>query len=570
MNVIYFNEREVRHNRPQSLDWSNQEIADFYYAQKVLRQQGVCVGIDRGVTDIGEPWLVLFDNDSQEVLAHIARIDGVCVIVSDALNLKVEAQSVDKLILAFEKAIRLLVEDRAGAHSNVTLHPTARLVLSLAVLILLLKLDGASTAMAQEEQAQAEAGGLPAAQPVDDALPQEEAAPLLAAATELSLARRADILQRAQAFLARAADQAGADAPAILAGSAQLMLLAVLSDLQGGAAARGVIQSEDAKASLVLSEVGESDDETGSTATQPRGQLEHAIANSQVGSQDTVDGDYQSAATNVRDAPQVELEIALTSKVGALIYDSVSPLLGARATLSDEASREHAPGVLARHDSSAKQASHEAAPEPEGSDAASPPSPRGVSSESIESNAPTNYVTVALSSGDPLIHFDNNRFESTGAPKIALTGVIDTSLALQLSSSLDLNLLPVTARLEQRPLTTNPLASESGLVGNVQNDDATLTWKGVSPLADFFATVGSVHSTVADSKGMSLILSNAMSAFGKLDVEMSGGNVVLEQKGAESVDPATLGVWINTFFDNSQIIIIGQSAVMDDLIGLSA
>ena len=57
-------------------DWSREELALFSDAAGLLPET---VETDRGVTDEGDPWLVFCDADSGEVLAHFARIGGLCI-----------------------------------------------------------------------------------------------------------------------------------------------------------------------------------------------------------------------------------------------------------------------------------------------------------------------------------------------------------------------------------------------------------------------------------------------------------------------------------------------------------
>jgi len=66
--------------------WSNQELAHFRRAMKVLAEAGIALETDSGVTDEGEPWLVFCDADSGEVLAHFAKISGKYVVSAPFLK----------------------------------------------------------------------------------------------------------------------------------------------------------------------------------------------------------------------------------------------------------------------------------------------------------------------------------------------------------------------------------------------------------------------------------------------------------------------------------------------------
>ena len=65
---------------PSRVGWSAQELADIYRLSDILRRHGLDGELESGVSDEGEPWLVLSDANEAEVTAHIARIDGRYVV----------------------------------------------------------------------------------------------------------------------------------------------------------------------------------------------------------------------------------------------------------------------------------------------------------------------------------------------------------------------------------------------------------------------------------------------------------------------------------------------------------
>lgn len=61
---------------PQPTGWSTYELELFGRAAELLCScRGFCVETDYGLTDEGEPWLVLCDADSGDVFGHFARLD---------------------------------------------------------------------------------------------------------------------------------------------------------------------------------------------------------------------------------------------------------------------------------------------------------------------------------------------------------------------------------------------------------------------------------------------------------------------------------------------------------------
>ncbi|MBS9721288.1 hypothetical protein JYU29_11375 [Tianweitania sp. BSSL-BM11] len=130
-------------------DWSQQEMADFYRAHHLLAQNGVAIGIDRGQTDTGDPWMVFFDTATQDVFLHVARFDNQCMLICETLDLKLTAPTIADVILAFEESVRDFVAIRQNQNSNIVLHPAARIIMSISAVFLLFKLENGGAAQAK-------------------------------------------------------------------------------------------------------------------------------------------------------------------------------------------------------------------------------------------------------------------------------------------------------------------------------------------------------------------------------------------------------------------------------------
>lgn len=141
MRILPFPTKNARKPAPQIADWSQQEIADFYRAHRLLAENGAAIGIDRGLSDIGEPWLVFFDQASQDVFLHVARIDDRCHLICDPLNLRISAANIAALIMEFEAAVRTSLSIRSERAKNVVIHPAARIIMSISAIFLLFKLE---------------------------------------------------------------------------------------------------------------------------------------------------------------------------------------------------------------------------------------------------------------------------------------------------------------------------------------------------------------------------------------------------------------------------------------------
>jgi hypothetical protein len=130
-------------------DWSQQELADFYRAHHLLQQNGVSIGMDRGRSDEGDPWLVFYDTASHDVFLHVARFDNQCMLVCEQLGLKLARPSVADIIPAFEDEVRQLTALRSERAANVVLHPAARIIMSISAAFLMFKLENGGQVQAK-------------------------------------------------------------------------------------------------------------------------------------------------------------------------------------------------------------------------------------------------------------------------------------------------------------------------------------------------------------------------------------------------------------------------------------
>lgn len=215
MGVLSFR-NFIQSGQRQPCDWSQQEIADFYRAYHLLQRNGVTIGIDRGLTDKGEPWLVFFDAASQDVFLHMARIDGRCILVSEALGINFKARSIPELIGQLEETVCRLVSERTDRGRNVVIHPAARIIMAVSAIFLLFKFDNTSTAYAKSEGSSS----------LDAALRKQEAG----------------IQARLQAALGRLTE--AIDTPTAIAAAAGVILTSELLKLGGDQSGRDVTSHE--------------------------------------------------------------------------------------------------------------------------------------------------------------------------------------------------------------------------------------------------------------------------------------------------------------------------------------
>lgn len=68
-------------NGPVRAGWSSQELAEIYRLEHMLGQRGLLSEIGSGVTDEGDPWLVVYDPSGTDIVANITRVAGRYLVV---------------------------------------------------------------------------------------------------------------------------------------------------------------------------------------------------------------------------------------------------------------------------------------------------------------------------------------------------------------------------------------------------------------------------------------------------------------------------------------------------------
>lgn len=156
MRVLSFPAFSRNRTPVKGQDWSQQDIADFYRAHRLLVENGAGIGIDRGLTDTEEPWLIFYDLTTQDVFMHVARIDNRCILICETLGIRLKAPTIAELIVNFESAVRDHLAVRTERNSNVVLHPAAKIIMSISAIFLLFKLDNGGVAYAKDMSAASE------------------------------------------------------------------------------------------------------------------------------------------------------------------------------------------------------------------------------------------------------------------------------------------------------------------------------------------------------------------------------------------------------------------------------
>ena len=117
---------------PQSNDWSQQELAEFYRVESALLQSGLSVTTDRGRSDEGDPWFVFCRADNDEVIAHFARVDHEYVVASCFHPVPARGRDFRTLVRDMLDLHPLMLPVRRRTGQKVFLHPSAMLLAMLA------------------------------------------------------------------------------------------------------------------------------------------------------------------------------------------------------------------------------------------------------------------------------------------------------------------------------------------------------------------------------------------------------------------------------------------------------
>ena len=90
----------------RQLGWTDQELAAFFLLKIRLRGHGLSFETDHGMSDEGEPWLVLHDSDTGEVFAHFARTSGSYVVCAPRIKGSLSGPDLYELVKRFVNLCR--------------------------------------------------------------------------------------------------------------------------------------------------------------------------------------------------------------------------------------------------------------------------------------------------------------------------------------------------------------------------------------------------------------------------------------------------------------------------------
>ncbi|MFC7335443.1 hypothetical protein [Rhodocista pekingensis] len=124
--------------QPRTRSWANQELAEFYRVVEILNRAGLAVSIDSGWSDEGDPWLVFLRDDSSDVIAHFAKIDGRLVASNGATGDTIRGTDFRDLLNALVRMQPLVLPPSNPATAKLYLHPSVVLSAFVAAALMLL------------------------------------------------------------------------------------------------------------------------------------------------------------------------------------------------------------------------------------------------------------------------------------------------------------------------------------------------------------------------------------------------------------------------------------------------
>lgn len=121
----------LRFTLPSRKEWSPAEQAEFVRAAAILRGTGLPVICETGVSDEGDPWVIFLREDTGDVIAHIAKIDGQVMAASAATGDVVCGPSFRTVM---DKVVRSqpLVLPSSSLGDRVHLHPSTVIIAFIA------------------------------------------------------------------------------------------------------------------------------------------------------------------------------------------------------------------------------------------------------------------------------------------------------------------------------------------------------------------------------------------------------------------------------------------------------
>jgi hypothetical protein len=144
--------------------WTEQQRADLYRVAEILNRAGLDVSTECGMSDEGDPWFVFAREDTGEVIAHFARIDGYYVAASIPTGDTIRARSFKDVIDGLIRHQTTVPAPGRARWSEVYAHPLGAIAAFIAAALVVAHEKGAAAAQAAGDHA-SDAAGNPEPEP---------------------------------------------------------------------------------------------------------------------------------------------------------------------------------------------------------------------------------------------------------------------------------------------------------------------------------------------------------------------------------------------------------------------
>lgn len=138
--------------------WTTTELGELFRVAHVLRQSGMTIETDMGLSDEGDPWFVFYSVQSEDVIAHFARINGEIVVHGLSSGGVVSGVNLHDVVRQLQPVQTMERQQTSQTDRSVVLHPFMLLVAFVAASFLATEESQAATPV-EKTAAKAEAAG---------------------------------------------------------------------------------------------------------------------------------------------------------------------------------------------------------------------------------------------------------------------------------------------------------------------------------------------------------------------------------------------------------------------------
>lgn len=138
--------------------WTTAELGELFRVAHVLRQSGMTIETDMGLSDEGDPWFVFYSVQSEDVIAHFARINGEIVVHGLSSGGMVSGINLHDVVRQLQPVQTMERQQTSQTDRSVVLHPFMLLVAFVAASFLATE-ESQAAAPVEKTAAKAEAAG---------------------------------------------------------------------------------------------------------------------------------------------------------------------------------------------------------------------------------------------------------------------------------------------------------------------------------------------------------------------------------------------------------------------------